>query len=211
MSRAAFRRKFIDRTARKPAGKWARKNYTAPKAHYRSFRIIMEALSLQRDDIYCEIGCGGGVLLRMVMDKVHSGAAIDHSPEMAALAMENNRTAVEAGRLEIVEGDAARLPWEAAAFTACAAANMFFFIPEPEAMLSEVFRVLKPGGRFSMVTIGKGLVGKLTFGWIYDLRTYSNEKMATMLSDTGFSSVSVRSQTMGLYQICYGETPRIPE
>ena len=27
--------KFIDRTARKPSGKWAIKNYNNPKTHYR--------------------------------------------------------------------------------------------------------------------------------------------------------------------------------
>lgn len=128
---------------------------------------------------------------------------------MAALAMENNRPAVASGRLEIVEGDAARLPGNDAAFTACASANMFFFVPEPEAMLSEVFRVLKPGGRFSMATIGKGLIGKLTFGRLYGLRTYSDARMTAMLQNAGFAGVRVAASSMGILQNCYGEKPRV--
>jgi hypothetical protein len=58
------RRDFIDRTARKPLGERAVKNYNDPKAHYRSFRIILEKLNLTAVNTYFEIGCGGGVMLK---------------------------------------------------------------------------------------------------------------------------------------------------
>lgn len=204
MSSAGAWKRFIDRTARKPEGKWAIKAYSNPRAHYRSFRSIMESLHLNDNDIYCEIGCGGGALLNMVMSKVKAGAAIDHSDAMVALSIKNNRQYVEQGKVEIVQGNAEQLPWESGTFTACASANMFFFIENPGAMLSEAFRVLKPGGRFSMATIGKGLIEKITFGWLYSLRTYSNIEMASMLRSVGFSNIEVKS-TMGLMQVCYGE------
>ena len=120
-------KRFIDKTARKPEGKWAIKNYADPKAHYRSFRIIIEALALRPDDIYCEIGCGGGVLLDMAMSKVKEGVALDHSQAMVALSTEKNRKYVDQGRLEIHMGNAEQLPWDSNRFTACASANMFFF------------------------------------------------------------------------------------
>jgi len=162
MSGLKIWKRFIDKTARKPEGKWVVKNYADPKAHYRSFRIIMDALALRSDDIYCEIGCGGGALLDLAMSKVKEGAALDHSQAMAALSTEKNRQYVEQGRLEIHKGNAEQLPWDSSRFTASASAsaNMFFFVERPEAMLAEVFRVLKPGGRFSMTTIGDGLFGK---------------------------------------------------
>ena len=195
---------FTDRTARKPRGKWARKTYNNPRAHRRSFRIIMEALHLNKDDIYCEIGCGGGVLLNMAMAKVKRGAAIDHSEEMVELSRKNNIKFLEEGRLEVLNVDAGQLPWGSGVFTACASANMFFFVKNPQAMLSEVFRVLKPGGRFSMVTMGNGIIVKMTFGWLYSLKTYSDREMTSMLKSAGFSEIRVTSTTMGLIQICYG-------
>ena len=73
-------------------------------------------------------------------------------------------------------------------------------------MLAEVFRILKPGGRFSMVTMGNGLLGKIIFGWLYNLKTYSNVEMTSMLRSTGFSSIHVKS-AKGLLQVCYGEKP----
>jgi ubiquinone/menaquinone biosynthesis C-methylase UbiE len=197
-------REFTDRTARKPEGRWARRNYSNPREHRYSFRIIMEALCLNEDDIYCEIGCGGGALLNMAMAKAKRGAAIDHSKEMVELSRENNQRYVEEGRLEVLQGRAEQLPWESGVFTACASANMFFFVENPQAMLSEVFRVLKRRGRFSMVTMGDGLFGKMTFGWLYSLRTYSDREMMSMLKLAGFSEIRAKSTATGLIQICYG-------
>jgi iron complex transport system substrate-binding protein len=45
-----LRQNFIDRTARKPQGERAKKNYRDPKAHYKSFKIILEKLNLNEDD-----------------------------------------------------------------------------------------------------------------------------------------------------------------
>ena len=206
MTRTGVWRRFIDRTARKPEGKWAIKSYSNPRGHYRSFRLIMESLQLNDNDVYCEIGCGGGALLNMAMKKVKSGSAIDHSDAMVAVSMKNNRPYVEQGRVEIVQGNAERLPWESGTFTACASANMFFFVENPGAMLSEAFRVLKPGGRFCMATMGKSIIGKITFGWLFSMRTYSNMEMTSMLGSAGFSNIKVTT-TLALTQVCYGEKP----
>jgi ubiquinone/menaquinone biosynthesis C-methylase UbiE len=197
-------KRFIDKTARRPEGKWAIKKYNNPTGHYASFKIIIEALCLNGEDAYCEIGCGGGVLLNMAMSKVKAGAAIDHSSAMVELSIKNNRRYVEEGTLEIVQGKAEELPWEDERFTACASANMFFFVEDPYAMLAEAFRVLRPGGRFSMVTVGSGLLGKIIFGWLYALKTYSNIEMISMFRSAGFSGIQVKS-TRGLLQVCYGE------
>jgi ubiquinone/menaquinone biosynthesis C-methylase UbiE len=206
MTTAEIWRRFIDKTARRPEGTWAIKKYSNPTGHYASFKIITEALCLNGEDTYCEIGCGGGALLKMAMPKVKTGVAIDHSSAMVELSIKNNRSYVEDGMLEIVQGKAEQLPWEGESFTACASANVFFFVEDPHAMLAEVFRVLKPGGRFSMVTMGNGLLGKIIFGWLYALKTYSNIEMTSMLRSAGFSGIQVKS-TRGLLQVCYGEKP----
>jgi ubiquinone/menaquinone biosynthesis C-methylase UbiE len=202
------REEFIDRTARKPYGKKAVKNYADPKAHYKGFTDILLVLRLDREDRFFEIGCGGGVLLKMALQKAGYAAAVDHSPEMVELSKQTNKRAVERGKAEIVTGDAADLPWETESFTAGAAAHMFFFVERPVEMLKEVYRVLKPGGRFAMVTMGKGPVGRLVFGKRYSLKTYSNQDMDTMFRKAGFSIVDikmVRTQLLFRHQLCYAE------
>lgn len=199
------RQRFIDRTARKPAGKWAVKNYNNPRTHYRSFQIILENLNLNPDDTYCEIGCGGGVLLKRAMTIARQGAAIDHSHDMVALAIENNRQSVDDGLLDVVQGNAETLPWPPGSFSACASANMFFFVEKPDAVLSEIQRVLKPQGRFAMVTLGTGIIVKATFGLLYSLKSYSDQTMHTMLMAAGFRNIRVKTGFWGSFQVCYGE------
>ncbi len=193
---------FIDMTARKPFGDLGLRLYNNPTSHYRSFRIILDKLKLTPDDRYMEIGCGGGILLKTALELVRYGAAIDHSPDMVQLAEDNNRVVVREGRAEIVQGDAASLPWAGESFTACASANMFFYVEEPRQVLSEIVRILEPGGRFAMVTTARSFLLKITFGWLYELRTYTDREMRSMLEEAGFSRVEVRSR-WGYDQICF--------
>ena len=198
------RKAFIDRTARKPGGKTGIKMYSNPKAHFKGFRIIMNRLNLSPQDEYFEIGCGGGQLLGMALERVKFAAAVDHSPDMAALATKNNQRHVKEHRAEILVGNAEHLPCPDNRFTSGASANMFFFVERPEKVLSEIYRVLQPGGRFALVTMGNGLLGKICFGWLYSLRTYSDDEMRTMLRNAGFSKIEV---TSGYSQVCYAEKP----
>ncbi len=184
---------YIDRTARKPSGDEGRKLYNNPKSHYKGFQIILDYLDLQDTDEYMEIGCGGGILLGIALQKVSRAAALDHSKDMVELSGENNADSVQSGRAEIVEGDAAELPWEDNRFTAAASAHMFFFVEQPEQVLSEIYRVLKPGGRFAMATMSNSIPGKLMYGFLYQMRTYSNSKMVKLMTDAGFKNVKVTS------------------
>lgn len=200
------RQDFIDRTARKPYGEKAVKNYSDPKAHYKGFKDILATVRLGREDRFFEIGCGGGILLKMALEKAGYAAGIDHSPDMVELSKQNNRRSVENGKAEIVPGDATDLPWEDESFTAGAAAHMFFFVERPVEMLKEVYRVLQPGGRFAMVTMGKGPIGRLIFGRRYSLKTYSNLDMDAMFRKAGFSIVDIkmaRTQLLFRHQLCY--------
>ena len=193
---------FIDRTGRKPRGKQGIKMYNDPRGHYKSFRLIMETLNLSGEDRYFEVGCGGGILLRQALEKASSAAAIDHSQDMVTLAGKNNRMALQSGRLDLSLGDAARLPWEDASFTAGACAFMFFFVEQPENALAEACRVLRPGGRFVMVTMARSITARLFFSWMYSLRLYTDKQMTLMFKSAGFRDVNVKKSMLGLIQFC---------
>ena len=203
MSFAEIRRGFVDRTARKPSGKVGVKMYKDPKGHYRSFKAVLEKLQLTPEDVYMEIGSGGGSLLAIALKTVKSAAAIDHSPDMVELARQKNLADVDAGKLEILAGNAEKLPWPDNTFTAGASANMFFFVEHPEVVLREMYRVLKPGGRFVLVTTGRGLLGRMTFGWLYSLRTYTDDAMRSMFEKAGFTNVDIKTDFTCM-QLCSG-------
>jgi ubiquinone/menaquinone biosynthesis C-methylase UbiE len=198
-----LRQNFIDHTARRPQGEWAKKAFSDPKGHYKSFRIILDKLKLTNNDTYFEIGCGGGLLLQQALLVVKKAAAIDHSPDMIETTKKKLKN-ISPERIDLKTGDAARLPWNNKSFNAAASANMFFFVEEPQKVLNEIYRVLQPGGRFAMTTMADNILGKITFGWLYSLKAYSDKKMTEMLKQAGFNNIEVKSG-MSLLQICYAE------
>lgn len=185
--------KFVDMTARKPNGWIGRIFYRDLKPHYRSFQYVLEKLCLAPDDVFLDVCCGGGTLLQMALETVEQAAGLDYSPDMIALTRENNSAAVVNGRLELCQGDAAELPWEDATFDAVANANALIFISQPLEFFHEVRRVLKPGGRFVVVTTGKHKLAPILFGpWYPTLKLYSDAELADLLSSAGFTDIEVK-------------------
>lgn len=188
---ADMKRRLLDLTARRPSGSLGRFIYGKLSGGESGMVQAVEALELGADDSYLEIGQGGGLLLQKVLRTVRSAAAIDHSADMVALAKANNRDAVEAGRLEVVQGQASELPWSDATFTRGACIAAFLFFEDPVAVLREIRRVLKPGGHFLIVTPAKKkgpLFPKLVGGTGEAVRFYTPELMTALVEEAGFAS-----------------------
>ena len=153
LSEDQFAEWLTDRVARRPAGARARAVYGADDVHDFARRAILDALKLQPGDRLLDVGCGGGLLLR---DAANSGAVVtglDHSQEMVTLAGER------APGAQVVLGDAQRIPFGHAAFTAISMSVVFFFFADPVAVLRECARVLGPGGRLAVYTTSPALRG----------------------------------------------------
>jgi ubiquinone/menaquinone biosynthesis C-methylase UbiE len=166
----------------------------------------MEKLNLRGDDSYLDVACGGGVLLEMALRTVGRAAAIDHSADMVALATEKNRTAVDRGIAEIVEGNAESLPWPDESFSCSGCANAFFFIEHPQLVLNEISRVLGPKGRLVINTLpDKWSLAGMVFKRSYNLRTYPEDRMRRMLSAAGLRGVEV--QTVSGMQVWVAQKP----
>jgi ubiquinone/menaquinone biosynthesis C-methylase UbiE len=185
---------FFDVTARKPSGWLGKSMYRSPLGHYGFFRVTIEKLQLQPEDTFLEIGCGGGVLLNMVLQTVQGAGGIDHSPDMVVLARQKNAQALTEGRLEIVQGDVGTLPWGESHFSCAAGVEMLYFIENAVQTLKELYRVLKPGGRLVFVTGAQPKSAMLKFisaPWLRQLHFYPNDELASMLREVGFGTVQV--------------------
>jgi ubiquinone/menaquinone biosynthesis C-methylase UbiE len=197
--------KFVDMTARRPSGWLGKMMFRNPKGHYKAFRLTLEKLQLKPDDIFLEIGCGGGVLLNMALESVTQAKAIDHSSDMVQIARDRNQEAISEGRVEIIHGDAESLPWGDNSFTCATANQMFFFIEEPMIALLEFNRVLKPGGRLVITSMGASdsILSRLLFlPWYRYLRLYKNHEMESMLRKVGFQTMEVTNME-GFIQLSY--------
>jgi ubiquinone/menaquinone biosynthesis C-methylase UbiE len=185
---------FFDVTGRKPSGWLGKLMYRKPIGHYGFFRVAIERLQLQPEDVFLEIGCGGGALLDMVLQTVQRACGIDHSPDMVELARQKNGKALSDGRVEIIQGDIEALPWAENNFTCAAGVEVLYFIKNPRRVSEELCRVLKPGGRLVLVTGAQpksALANWALAVWLRDLRFHPNDELASVLRQAGFQTVQV--------------------
>lgn len=159
MGQARFGDWLTDRRARKPAGLMARETYRNPIYHRPNFLAILKELSLQPNDYPLEVGCGGGAFLHDALQSGCKAAVVDHSHDMVKLAREVNRDAIAAGRLEVLDGEAERLPYPDGKFTCTVTTGVFGFLTDPVRVLTELHRVLSPGGRMVVFAGTKELRG----------------------------------------------------
>jgi ubiquinone/menaquinone biosynthesis C-methylase UbiE len=110
----------------------------------------IELLELDPHANVLEIGFGPGVALQRLLEAVPDGhvTGVDPSAVMHQHARERNTAAVKEGRLELYRGTAADLPVSPGAMDAVLAIDNLHFWPSIPAGLSEIGRVLRPGGIF---------------------------------------------------------------
>jgi demethylmenaquinone methyltransferase/2-methoxy-6-polyprenyl-1,4-benzoquinol methylase len=79
---------------------------------------------------------------------------LDQSREMLESGRERVQTAGLAGRIELIEGAAERLPFEPESFDALTFTYLLRYVADPEATMRELARVVKPGGTIAMLEFG---------------------------------------------------------
>ncbi len=113
--------------------------------------IVSEAAGLAAGQRVLDVACGTGALTlaaAAIVGPEGRVAGLDANPEMLAVAREKSQT------IDWREGRAENLPFEDASFDAAVSQfGLMFFDDRPRA-LSEMMRVLKPGGRLAVAVCG---------------------------------------------------------
>lgn len=104
------------------------------------------------DATLADIGCGPGFFALEAARLLPQGRVLAIDRQQSSLDVVVRR-AREAGldNIEAICADATALPLGAASVDAVLMAHVFHDIPQRDAMLAEVRRVLRPGGRFCLV------------------------------------------------------------
>jgi arsenite methyltransferase len=100
-----------------------------------------------------DIGCGAGVdsiIAAELVGPSGSVTGIDLVPEMLAKARENARLAGVDDQVTFQESSAEQLPFPDNRFDVVISNGVFNLVVDKPKALGEVFRVLKPGGRFRL-------------------------------------------------------------
>lgn len=113
----------------------------------------LSKISIQKQDIILDIGCGGGRTVSKLAAHATGGKVygLDYSQASVAVAKGTNRSWIEMGRVEIHVGSVSRLPFPANTFDLVTAVETHFWWPDLPADMREVSRVLKPGGMLIII------------------------------------------------------------
>jgi demethylmenaquinone methyltransferase / 2-methoxy-6-polyprenyl-1,4-benzoquinol methylase len=118
-------------------------------------RFLVSRIRAGPEDTVLDVATGtGAVAIELVRRTGCSVVGLDQSPEMLAEARKRVEAAGLAGRIELVEGTAERLPFEDASFDALTFTYLLRYVDDPGATLRELARVLRRGGSAASLEFG---------------------------------------------------------
>lgn len=151
----------------------------------------LSLLDVQPTDTVLEVGFGAGQGIKLAAEKASDGCVmgIDLSELMVQVATRRNAQAVKAGRVVLSRGNVMALPFEDQYFDKIMTVHTLYFWSEPTQALSELYRVLKPGGRL-VITLSTGKINAQGEVEVWSsLQSALEEQVMPGIQREGFQSV----------------------
>lgn len=163
---------------------------------------LIEVIHKVKGENLLDLGCGNGNLLVQLVKDGYALTGVDLSEAM----IEQARQRLD-DYAELIVADAEYLPFPADAFDVLVCNASFHHYPDPEAVLKEMHRVLRPGGT---LLIGECYMSQplravmnvlIRFSPDGDHHFYGKRELSSLLETHGFASQSI-SKT-GKHTILY--------
>lgn len=176
-----------------------------PGRYYQpTYRNIAEAIGMTEGS-FLDVGCGPGWLcMHVAAGKLDIDAiGIDHSAQMVAAARRNKGSRLN---VTIREMEATSIKFPEGTFDAVAAVQTAHHWNDPDAILAEIHRVLKPGGQFFLYEADKEATSvpdgwiQRTLIWPPDLVVLNGWRRFGM-DDDEWASMEVRVRRLGFRSV----------
>ncbi len=151
--------------------------------------LIMKMIKPEPNLRVLDAGCGTGIFTEFLASAGMDVTGFDESPEMLKIA--EKKETLKSVRL--VRGDISKLPFESESFDRVLCTFVIEFIPDPQSVIDELKRVLKPGGILVLASLNlkgmcvkaknrrldKGLEGNVIFRSAEDIKKFGLQGATT--------------------------------
>jgi ubiquinone/menaquinone biosynthesis C-methylase UbiE len=161
-----------------------------------------EYAGIREGDHVLDLGCGAGndcFVARTQTGENGKVTGLDFTPDMIQKATENlQKTGFR--NIQFIRGDIENMPFPDGRFDVVISNCVLNLVPDKQRAFSEIFRVLKPGGHFSISDVV--IVGDLPEGLKRDAEMYAGcvsgaigkAEYLTIVEQLGFSGITVQKE-----------------
>jgi ubiquinone/menaquinone biosynthesis C-methylase UbiE len=145
---------WLFRQVRKPSGWLGRRMVRAMNSgHAAMSEWALRQITVPENAAILDVGCGGGAMVQRLAAAASGGRVVglDYSATSVAVSSNTNAKEIETGRVHLVQGSVAVLPFVDCAFDLVTAVETHYYWPDLPANVREISRVLKPGGTFTLI------------------------------------------------------------
>jgi ubiquinone/menaquinone biosynthesis C-methylase UbiE len=171
---------------------------------------VLELLSIRGNETVVDAGCGSGFFSIPVAQRLVRGhlTCVDGSPQMLAHLKRRARIRRLDARMEFRQGDVTQLPVGNKVADLAMTTAVLHELSDPASALSELHRVLRPGGRVVVLDAKENAF----FGHIVRHRHHADchgpwtrDSLSAALTSSGFAGVGVEER--GVWLLAWGERP----
>lgn len=148
----------------------------------------IELLKMGQGESVLELGCGAGYAMKLILDQtsVEQVVGLDLSPTLIRSATIRNKNALKTNRAKLIKANVSSLPFKDANFDRVFSIHTIYFWEDLSETLSEIYRVLNPGGYF-ILTLCDGKDNQI---W-ESVKSMIEERLIPKAKEYGFVDVEL--------------------
>ncbi len=159
--------------------------------HYISEKQIVTAIKKQLSHSFYEhfvdIGTGTGFLLKSLASKATQATGFDISASMLAIAR-NHLEEQDFAHCQVRQADASSLPLQKSSADLVTIHQLLHFLPEPQSVISEAARILKPQGQLIIVDFAPHQREELREQHAHRRLGFADEEIISCLQNAGLET-----------------------
>lgn len=148
----------------------------------------IELLNIVHGERVLELGCGAGYAMKLILDQTSAEqvVGVDISPTIIRSAAFRNKNSLNAKKAQLVQANVNSLPFKDGIFDRVFSIHTIYFWDDLSETLSEIYRVLTPGGSF-VITLCDGKDNEVWEG----IRSMMEVRLIPFAKEIGFLNISM--------------------